>query len=114
MNAAQIESCLGNSIGYSFTGYDQNCLDEGGVTVCRQLFMTLKFPNEFTFIGLLYYPYDFKSEVVDLEQRRRLIMEWYFDQQEKDEPNYTEFFMWEKLFLNFVISNCLKHFANNY
>jgi len=38
-------------------------------------------------------PDDSKSEVVDLEQRRRLFMEWYFDQQEKDDHNYTEFFM---------------------
>jgi len=45
--------------------------------------------------GLIYVkmPDDFKSEVVDLEQRRRLFMEWYFDQQEKDDPIYTEFFM---------------------
>jgi len=54
--SANIESCLGGTESYSFDGYDQNCFDEDGVQICRQLYLTLEGINKYTFAGMLFYP----------------------------------------------------------
>ena len=53
---ANIVSCLGGSDSYSFNGYDQNCFDEDGIQICRQLYLTLEGINKYAFTGMLFYP----------------------------------------------------------